>query len=102
MLSLYNAAHLRFHGEEILDEAISFTRKRLLGVIEQLESPFAEEVSSALVTPLFKRVKILESRSYITYYGKEATRNEALLELAKLNFNLQQLNFCKELKEVTL
>lgn len=102
LLSLYNAAHLRIHNEEILDEAISFTRKRLQGALEQLESPFAEEVSAALVTPVFKRVGIIEARSYITYYGKEATRNETLLELAKVNFNLQQLNFCKELKEVTL
>nr|AAS88571.1 terpene synthase 4 [Zea mays] len=100
LLSLYNAAYLRKHGEEVLDEAISSTRLRLQDLLGRLlpESPFAKEVSSSLRTPLFRRVGILEARNYIPIYETEATRNEAVLELAKLNFNLQQLDFCEELK----
>ncbi|CAM0902213.1 unnamed protein product [Alopecurus aequalis] len=102
MLSLYNAAQLRIHGEEVLDEAITFTRRYLLSQLKCLESPFAEEVSSVLVTPLFKRVGIIEARNYIPCYEKESTRNDAILELAKLNFNLLQFHFCEELKEATV
>uniref|UniRef100_A0ACD5V1E8 Uncharacterized protein n=1 Tax=Avena sativa TaxID=4498 RepID=A0ACD5V1E8_AVESA len=104
LLSLYNAAHLRTHGEDVLDEAISFTTRCLQGtlLLEHLDSPLMEEVSSALVTPLFRRVGILEARKHITCYGKEATRNEAIFELAKLDFTLLQLQFCEELEEVTL
>ena len=101
MLSLYNAAYLRTHGEPLLDEAISFTRRCLQGGLENLESPLAEEVSCALDTPLFRRVGILETRNYIPIYEKEATRKEAILEFAKLNFNLLQLLYCEELKDVT-
>ncbi|CAM0912976.1 unnamed protein product [Alopecurus aequalis] len=101
MLSLYNAAYLRKHGEKVLDEAISFTKKRLMCELEHLEPSYAKEVSSALDTPLFRRVGIMETRSYITNYETEATRNEAMLELAKLNFNLLQHLFSQELKEVT-
>ncbi|XP_020189798.2 beta-sesquiphellandrene synthase-like [Aegilops tauschii subsp. strangulata] len=102
LLSLYSAAHMRTKGEQVLDKAIYFTKKHLLGALVHLESPFVEEVSSALLTPPFRRVRILEARSYIPCYEKEATRNEAILELAKLNFNILQLHFCEELKEVTL
>ncbi|CAM0912970.1 unnamed protein product [Alopecurus aequalis] len=101
-LSLYNAAYLRKHGEKVLDEAISLTKKRLMCELEHLEPSYAKEVCSALDTPLFRRVGILETRNYITSYEKEATRNEAILELAKLNFNLLQHLFSEELKEVTL
>ncbi|CAM0876869.1 unnamed protein product [Alopecurus aequalis] len=102
MLSLYNAAHVGTHEDEVLDKAISFSKRYLMGVLEHLESPMAHEVSASLVTPLFKRVGILEARSYIPNYAKETTRNEAIFELAKLKFNLLQLQFCDELKEVTI
>ncbi|KAL6840795.1 hypothetical protein ACP4OV_029321 [Aristida adscensionis] len=102
LLSLYNAAYLRTHGEVLLDEAIAFTRRCLEDGLEHLDSPLAQEVSSDLDTPLFRRVGILETRSYIPIYENEATRNESILELAKLNFNLLQLLYCDELKEVTM
>ncbi|KAJ1267461.1 hypothetical protein BS78_07G057900 [Paspalum vaginatum] len=103
LLSLYNAAYLRRHGDNVLDEAISFTRRCLQDILDDLpESPFTKEVSSSLRTPLFRRVGILEARDYIPTYEKESTRNEAILEFAKLNFNLQQLIFCEELKHCTM
>ncbi|KAL6658956.1 hypothetical protein ACP70R_002996 [Stipagrostis hirtigluma subsp. patula] len=102
LLSLYNAACLRTHGEALLDEAIRFSRRYLEGRLEDLESPLVEEVSSALETPLFRRVGILETRNYIPVYKKEPTRNDKILEFAKVNFNLLQLLYCEELKEVTL
>jgi (S)-beta-macrocarpene synthase len=102
LLSLYNAAYLRRHGEKVLDDAISFTRRCLQHFLELPESPFAKEVSASLRTPLFRRVGILEARNYIPIYETEATRNKAILEFAKLNFNLQQLVFCEELKHCTM
>ncbi|RCV29881.1 hypothetical protein SETIT_6G048900v2 [Setaria italica] len=102
LLSLYNAAHLRTHGEEVLDEAIIFTRSQLEAVLDSLGSTLADEVSLALQTPLFRRIRILETRNYIPMYEKEAARNEVILEFAKLNFNLLQLLYCEELKTVTL
>lgn len=102
LLSLYNAAYLRTHGEKILDEAVIFTRSQLEDVLDSLDSTLADEVSLALQTPLFRRVRILETRNYIPIYEKKAARNEDILEFAKLNFNLLQLLYCEELKTVTL
>ena len=104
LLTLYNAAYLRTQGEKVLDEAITFTRRQLEAylLLDPLEPALADEVSLTLQTPLFRRLRILEAINYIPIYGKEAGRNEAILELAKLNFNLAQLIYCEELKEVTL
>jgi (S)-beta-macrocarpene synthase len=101
LLSLYNAAYLRIHRETVLDEAISFTTRVLQDRLEHLESPLAEEVSSALDTPLFRRVGTLEMKDYIPIYEKDAKRNKSILEFAKLNFNLLQLRYSSELKECT-
>ncbi|XP_066351265.1 (E)-beta-farnesene synthase-like [Miscanthus floridulus] len=102
LLSLYNAAYLRTHGEKVLDEAIIFTRRQLEAVLDSLESTLADEVSLTLQTPLFRRVRILETRNYIPIYEKEGARNDIILEFAKLNFNLLQLIYCEELKKVKL
>jgi len=102
LLSLYNAAYLRTHDEKVLDEAIIFTTSHLEAALNSLESKLADEVSLSLQTPLFRRVRILETRNYIPIYENEPARNEAILEFAKLNFNLLQLLYCEELKTVTL
>ncbi|AQK40797.1 Alpha-humulene/(-)-(E)-beta-caryophyllene synthase [Zea mays] len=85
----------------MLDEAISFTTRCLQDRLEHLESPIAEEVSSALDTPLFRRVGTLEMKDYIPIYEKDAKQNKSILEFAKLNFNLLQLLYSSELKECT-
>ncbi|XP_006659166.1 beta-sesquiphellandrene synthase-like [Oryza brachyantha] len=101
LLNLYNAAYLRTHGEKVLDEAVVFTNSRLRSELEHLKSPLANEVSLALETPLFRRVRILETRNYIPIYKRNTTRNETILEFAELNFNLLQLIYCEEIKNLT-
>nr|QLR06789.1 terpene synthase clade-I-ancestor [synthetic construct] len=102
LLALYNAAHLRTHGEEILDNAIVFTKNHLQSVVEDLESPLADEVRCTLETPLFRRLKRVEARHYISVYEKMTTRNETILEFAKLDFNILQTLYCEELKALTI
>ncbi|XP_062201538.1 alpha-terpineol synthase, chloroplastic-like isoform X2 [Phragmites australis] len=102
LLSLYNAAHLRTHGETILDEAILFTRRCLeTTLLPSLEGSLAREIKCALEIPLPRRVRIYESKYYISTYEKEATVHESVLQLAKLNSNIMQLHHQKELRIVT-
>ncbi|XP_062201543.1 alpha-terpineol synthase, chloroplastic-like isoform X3 [Phragmites australis] len=101
LLSLYNAAHLRTHGETILDEAILFTRRCLKTTLPSLEGSLAREIKCALEIPLPRRVRIYESKYYISTYEKEATVHESVLQLAKLNSNIMQLHHQKELRIVT-
>uniref|UniRef100_A0ACD5UE79 Uncharacterized protein n=1 Tax=Avena sativa TaxID=4498 RepID=A0ACD5UE79_AVESA len=104
LLTLYDAAHTRVHGEQILDDAIAFTRTRLRSIAEQgnLEPPLAEEVRCTLETSCFRRVERVEARRYISVYEKKATRDKTILELAKVDFNIIQTIYCQELKALTI
>ncbi|RWW59747.1 hypothetical protein BHE74_00033298 [Ensete ventricosum] len=96
LLSLYNAAYLGTHGESILDEAICFTRNNLVSALADLKPPLSTQVSLDLETPLCRRVRRLLARDYISIY-----QEDAILEFAKLDFNLLQSLHREELKNIT-
>ncbi|KAI3449960.1 hypothetical protein Pfo_006625 [Paulownia fortunei] len=88
LLSLYEAAHVRIHGEEILEEAVIFTTHHLNRMAQQLDSHFIG-------------VPRIETRQYISIYEKDDSKNELLLKLAKLDFNYLQNMYKKELHELS-
>ncbi|CAE5967278.1 unnamed protein product [Arabidopsis arenosa] len=77
ILQLYEAAHLGTPSEDIMDEALVFTRAR------------------------YHSIEILVARQYISFYDQEEDHHEMLLKFAKLNFNFCQMHYIKELKIVT-
>ncbi|CAL4969479.1 unnamed protein product [Urochloa decumbens] len=103
LLILYNAGYFGTHGETILDEAVSFSKKCLETTMPHLdpEGSLAREITCALETPLPRRVRIYELKHYISIFEKETTVHETILELAKVNSNLMQLHFQRELKIIT-
>ena len=98
---MYEATHLRVHGENILDEALAFTTSHLESVAKQVCSPLAEQVKHALVQPIHKGLERLEARHYIPIYQGESSHNEALLTFAKLDFNGLQKLHQKELGDIS-
>ncbi|XP_077213725.1 beta-cubebene synthase-like isoform X2 [Tasmannia lanceolata] len=101
MLSLYEAAHLSTHGEVVLDDALVFTRKHLKAMIPHLSSTLARHVETALELPLHKCLSRLNARNYISFYQEQSTKNEVLLELAKLDFNMLQSIHQRELRDIS-
>ncbi|CAN6283241.1 unnamed protein product [Urochloa humidicola] len=104
LLSLYNAAHLRMHGENILDEAISFTKSEFESIVSDLDQqggPFVDEIIRALDIPIPRRVRIYEAKFYISMYEEDTTVDRKIVEFAKLNTNLIQIQHQKELKILT-
>ncbi|KAK2447436.1 putative terpene synthase [Trifolium repens] len=103
--SLYEAAQLRIHGEVILDEALDFTYAHLNSLIinnDQLISPFlGTQIRRCLKTPLHKGVPRLETRCYISSLSEEPSHNKVLLNFAKLDFNMMQKMYQKELGSIT-
>ncbi|KAJ4979873.1 hypothetical protein NE237_010653 [Protea cynaroides] len=89
MLSLYEASHLAVDGESILEEAKHFTRTALKE-INGVESNLAKQVNHALELPLHWRMPRFEARWYIDVYEKKENSVPALIELAKLDFNMVQ------------
>ncbi|XP_074310134.1 putative sesquiterpene synthase [Silene latifolia] len=100
MLSLYEASHLRVHGERVLDEAVAYTRARLTLFASDLNCPMARQITHALELPLFKRSPRLESKYQISVYESGLSPDDNLLKLAKLDFNLLQSLHNKELREI--
>ncbi|KAJ9676250.1 hypothetical protein PVL29_024985 [Vitis rotundifolia] len=100
MLGLYEAAHLRVHGEDILEEALAFTTTHLKAMVESLGYPIAEQVAHALKRPIRKGLERLEAKWYISIYQDEAFHDKTLLKLAKLDFNLVQSLHKEELSNL--
>lgn len=100
LLSLYNAAYLLIPGEPDLDEAISFSRLHLESMSRgnDVQWPLADQMKRNLRVPLPRTYKAEEARHYILEYDQEESHNPILLQLAKLNFNLLQQVYLKELK----
>nr|XP_048328533.1 (-)-germacrene D synthase-like [Ziziphus jujuba var. spinosa] len=96
MLSLYEAAHLIMHGEEILDEALVFTTTHLQLELSNMNSDLAGKVTIALNRSIRKNIPRSETRYYISFYHKENSHSETLLKLAQLNFNVLQALHQKE------
>ncbi|KAG2632736.1 hypothetical protein PVAP13_2NG122900 [Panicum virgatum] len=71
-------------------------------MIETLDPELAAEVEYTLETPSYRRVERVEARRYISVYEKRATRNDTILEFAKLDYNILQALYCEELKALTL
>ncbi|ONI13051.1 hypothetical protein PRUPE_4G200100 [Prunus persica] len=100
MLSFYEATHLRVHGEDILEEAIVFTTKHLESATTHVSYELAEQIAQALERPLRKSLERLCARQFMSIYQDEASHNEALLKLAKSDFNLVQSLHKQELSEI--
>ncbi|XP_050218835.1 (-)-germacrene D synthase-like [Mercurialis annua] len=101
MLSLYEATHLRVHGEDILDEALAFTSAHLHSMATQLNSPLSDQINHALKQPIHTGLPRLEARNYLSIYQASFSCNEVLLSFAKLDFNLLQEQHQKELCDIT-
>ncbi|XP_047252463.1 terpene synthase 17-like isoform X2 [Capsicum annuum] len=98
MLSLYEAAQYRVHGEVILDEALNFTITQLKLILPKLsDSQLAQQVNDALKFSIKDGIVRVETRKYISFYHE----NEVLLNFAKLDFNILQKLHKKELCEIT-
>ncbi|KAG5546367.1 hypothetical protein RHGRI_018520 [Rhododendron griersonianum] len=101
MLSLYEATHLRVHGEGLLEEALDFTTTHLNSALPNLSNnPIAAQIVHALDQPIHLGLTRLESRHYISFYEQDDSHNKVLLDFAKLDFNLLQKLHQRELSEI--
>ncbi|XP_019190267.1 PREDICTED: (-)-germacrene D synthase-like [Ipomoea nil] len=101
MLSLYEASHLRVHGEQILEEALTFTTSHLESILPHLSNPLRSQVSEALKQPIRRRLTRLDAQKFISSYEHGGTHDALLLKFAKLDFNLLQKQHQRELGILT-
>ncbi|XP_052178519.1 (-)-germacrene D synthase-like [Diospyros lotus] len=101
LLSLYEAAHLRVRGEDVLDELVAFTTAQLESALPDLGHALAGKVILALNQPIGTGLTRLEARSYISLFDPKGHDDTLLLEFAKLDFNMLQKLHQRELSEIT-
>ncbi|OVA11642.1 Terpene synthase [Macleaya cordata] len=105
ILSLYEAAHLVSEGENILEQAVAFTRRHLKHLIRSgnnnIDPNLANQLSRSLEIPLHWRMQRSEARWFIDAYESQEDMNPLLLELAKLDFNMVQTKHQNELKNMS-
>ncbi|CAN0913462.1 Probable sesquiterpene synthase [Linum grandiflorum] len=105
MLGLYEAGYLGLPEENILVEAVEFTKTWLHSVAAnvelELDQTLAERIKHALNRPLHKGVEKHEQLFFISIYEQDTTHDWSLLRLAKLCFNALQVLYQKELRDLT-
>lgn len=102
MLQLYEAAHLGLPSEDIMEDALTFTRHHLGSLTGHETSPnLYEQIQRALYRPRYHNIEIVVAQQYISFYDQEESHDKTLLKLAKLNFNFCQMHYIKELKIIT-
>ncbi|XP_052178614.1 (-)-germacrene D synthase-like [Diospyros lotus] len=101
LLSLYEAAHLRVRGEDVLDELVAFTTAQLESALPDLGDALAGKVIHALNQPIRTGLTRVEARSYNSLFEPKGHDDTLLLDFAKLDFNLLQKLHQRELSEIT-
>lgn len=100
LLSLHEASFLGAKEEEILSQAMVFTKQQLQKSKLVSETSVARDIGLALDFPRQRRMQRLEARSFIEKHRKESGRSSAILELATLDFNMVQSLYQKEIVEL--
>ncbi|GMI79432.1 terpene synthase 21 [Hibiscus trionum] len=100
MLELYEAANCQIHGENILEEALSFTKFHLKLASTKVDYPFSIQIADALNRSLRKSLPRLVARTYIPIYEGHGAQYQNLVKFAKLDFKIVQLLHKKEINEI--
>ncbi|KAE8674428.1 putative Delta-cadinene synthase isozyme A [Hibiscus syriacus] len=100
ILELYEAANFQVHGENILEEALSFTKFHLKLAEPKADYPLSTQIADALNRPLLKSLPRVVATTYIPIYEGYGTIDQNLLKFAKLDFKTVQHLHKEEIKEI--
>lgn len=97
MLKLFEASHLAFQGENILDKANVISRRYFKDMGSYVDDASLANISRIVKDPynIWYNVK-----TQIQFHGKNINFNSHLLNLARYNFNMIQATHQKEVKEL--
>ncbi|WCJ17888.1 Terpene synthase 5 [Euphorbia peplus] len=101
ILSLYEACYLAIPGEDILDEALAFTRKRLETLAENSMPHLQKHIKNSLTCSSRGTIERLDALQYISFYEDDEHVDQMLLKFAKLDYNGLQLLYRKELSQIS-
>ncbi|KAL9668703.1 hypothetical protein QQ045_006241 [Rhodiola kirilowii] len=104
LISLYEASYLATEGEDIMEEAWTFTTANLNKLInKQADNAYLDALlAHALDMPLHWRSARYEARWFIEEaYEKKPNMSPLLLHFAKIDFNVVQAMYLEELRDLS-
>ncbi|XP_047339820.1 terpene synthase 10-like [Impatiens glandulifera] len=102
LLSLYEASFHGFEEESIMDKFGEFATKQLKENLNRIKNPYLSMlVNHALELPLHWSMERFEARWFIDAYENRKDVNTALLNFAKLDFNMVQAIHQEDLKHAS-
>ena len=101
LLSMYEASFFGLEGERIMDEAKAFSGGHLKNLKGPIPVSLSRKVEHALDMPVHWRLTRIEARWFIDIYEQEQHFNPALLQLAKLDYNMVQAIHGNEVSKLT-
>ncbi|KAL2931196.1 Alpha-farnesene synthase [Bienertia sinuspersici] len=101
VLELYEASHLATNNEETMLKAKAYSYKYLMDHYFDMDANLAKQVAYASEFPSHRKVLWFNVRQQISTYKLEDDKNQILLDLAKLNFNIVQAMHLNDLKEMS-
>ncbi|KAI9081569.1 hypothetical protein K1719_036455 [Acacia pycnantha] len=100
MITLHETCYLSIHGEDILDQALTFTTNHLRSITIESNPFLAAKLNNVLKQCPYRGTPRLEARKYISIYHLHPSCIEVLLTLAKLDFNALQKLHQKEIGNI--
>ncbi|WCJ43586.1 Terpene synthase 5 [Euphorbia peplus] len=97
IICLYEACFLAIPGENILDDALAFTRKHLKILAENSSPHLQDYILKSLMYPSHHTMERLDALNNICFYEEDEFVDETLINFAKLDYNGLQLLYRKEL-----
>ncbi|KAA3464753.1 putative terpene synthase 6 isoform X2 [Gossypium australe] len=83
-----------------LYEALTFSTEHLKSLAKKSSPHLAKQIANALDQPFNKCPPRLAARTYISFYEEDDSRNETLLNFAKLDFNRVQVLHKQEISQI--
>nr|AUG98170.1 terpene synthase [Trachyspermum ammi] len=102
MLSLYEASYFFIEGETLMEDAWCFTSKSLRECLQNItDVDLQTQVRHSLELPLQWRIPRYDARWNVDLYERSSDMIPAVLEFAKLDFNIRQGLYQDELKDLS-
>ncbi|KAH7672182.1 Geranyl diphosphate diphosphatase protein [Dioscorea alata] len=98
--SLYEASYMGVEGEELLSEAMEFSKHNLQASMDWLQPSLAKQVGMSLAFPTPRIMEKFEARRYIENWKQDLRKNSEIIELATLDFNSVQSLYQREIIEL--
>ncbi|KAJ0984440.1 hypothetical protein J5N97_002796 [Dioscorea zingiberensis] len=98
--SLYEASHMAVEGEELLSQAMEFSKQHLKASMQYLDPNLAQQVGMTLAFPRQRMMERFEARRFIEHFSQDFRKNSPIIELATLDFNSVQSLYQKEIIEL--